>query len=140
MTRHGRLEGDHGRFIVRCFSEDGRHQRDFDFSGLTAAEELRDALVAAFSKRTAPGEGLTSLESMQRPYNVVVQFDRYLATSRWPPKMPCHLTREHYDGFYDTRKHIGSVHSDALAGTEADAAKVRPIPRRRAPEGRSRST
>ncbi|MER0445686.1 hypothetical protein ABR738_14145 [Streptomyces sp. Edi4] len=51
----------------------------------------------------------------------------------------CRFLEERVE-IYAAALHLLTLENAALAGTEADAAKVRPIPRRRAPEGRSRST
>jgi hypothetical protein len=125
-----------GGSLVRCFSQDGQAHRDYDFSGLTMETRLRDALVAAFVRRTAPGAGLTSLASSDKAYRAVISFDRYLAGSATSPKEPAQLTREHYDGFYATRKHLMAAElvqvegiSDALAGHLAG-----PLPKRRMAE------
>ncbi|WP_405545721.1 hypothetical protein OG590_33050 [Streptomyces goshikiensis] len=65
---------------------------------------LREELIGAFAKRTAPGEGLTSLLSTLGIYQVIRQFDRYLATLPWPPRAVSHLTAEQFDGFFEFRK------------------------------------
>ncbi|WP_369035482.1 hypothetical protein [Streptomyces adonidis] len=70
------------------------------------APTLRDALVAAFVKRTAPGAGLTSVDSFEKVHRSVVLFDRYLATLPWPPRELSQVTPEHFDGFFDSRQHI----------------------------------
>ena len=143
-TPRGLLEQPGGR-VARCFSQDGQAQRDYDFSGLTMETRLRDALVAAFVRRTAPGAGLTSLSSADKVYWAMVSFDRYLAGLARLPKEPAQLSREHYDGFYATRKHLKSADrelanlrnllvkvegiSDAFAGYLAG-----PLPKRRAAE------
>ncbi|MEV8403849.1 hypothetical protein ACFT9I_01220 [Streptomyces sp. NPDC057137] len=101
-TKYGLLPGE----VVRCFSWDGEDHRDYDLSVLTMAAGLRDVLVAAFVKRVAPGAGLNSLNSMNHVYGVLVKFDRYLASLRWPPREVQHLTPEHFDGFYKSRKHL----------------------------------
>jgi hypothetical protein len=140
-TPRGLLEGPGGS-VVRCFSQDGQAHRDYDFSGLAMHARLRDSVVAAFVRRTAPGAGLTSLASADKAYHTVLCFDRYLAGLAWPPKEPSQLTREHYDGFYATRKNLESAVrgqadlrkllvkmegiSDALAGHLAG-----PLPKRR---------
>ncbi|MFF1844220.1 hypothetical protein ACFVW9_21120 [Streptomyces sp. NPDC058217] len=98
-----------GRLVVRCFSQDGNEFADYDLSVLTMATGLRDALTAAFVKRTAPGAGLTSLHSTEKNYWSLVQFDRYLRTLPWPPREVSHLTPEHIDGFYETRKHLATA-------------------------------
>jgi hypothetical protein len=99
--------------------------------------ELKDAFGAAFVKRTAPGAGMTSLHSVNHVHRALLQFDRYLATLRWPPQTVPQLTAEHVDGFYDSRKHLAQAAdemgelkrllartegvSDALAGRIAAA-------------------
>ncbi|MFJ7625945.1 hypothetical protein ACIQZN_05570 [Streptomyces sp. NPDC097595] len=95
-----------GRLMVRCFSQNGDEFADYDLSVLTMAPGLKDALTAAFVKRTAPGAGLTSLHSTEKNYWSLVQFDRYLRTLPWPPREVSHLTPGHIDGFYETRKHL----------------------------------
>ncbi|MEV0536202.1 hypothetical protein [Kitasatospora sp. NPDC050463] len=113
-TRRGSLEGDDGRLVVRCFSQDGEEWKDYDFSRLGVAETLREALMGAFVKRTAPGAGRTSLESFGKIYSAVVVFDRYLAALAWPPTQASHLAPEHYDGFYESRRHIKSSPTELL--------------------------
>jgi hypothetical protein len=138
------LDGHDGQLRVRCFSQDGEDHRDYDLSGLGMAANLRDALVTAFARRTAPGAGLTSLRSTDHAYRALVAFDCYLATLTWPPREASQLASEHFDGFYDSRKHVGYAAgelsdlkgvlakvegiSDALAGRLA-----RPLPKRPAP-------
>lgn len=143
-TQRGLLDGHDGRLRVRCFSQDGENHRDYDFSGLSAEPSLREALVAAFVRRTAPGGGLTSLRSTDHAYQAVVGFDRYLATVTWPPQEAPQLTPEHFDGFYASRKHVGYA-AQELSDLKAVLTKVegisnalagrlaRPLPRRPAP-------
>ncbi|MCY0927899.1 hypothetical protein OTB20_17095 [Streptomyces sp. H27-H1] len=92
--------------VVRCFSQDGEECKDYDFSSLTMAAGLRDALVAAFVKRTAPGAGLTSLESMNKSRRAVFLFDRYVSTLSWPPTAMVHVMPEHIDGMLKHRAHV----------------------------------
>lgn len=106
-TRHGLLTDDE-KTIVRCFSEDGEASHDYDVSVLRVESPLREALVAAFVKRTAPGAGLTSLGSMRRVYKALKLFDGYLTDLPWPPREISHLTPEHIDGFCASREHLGS--------------------------------
>ncbi|MBT2405865.1 MULTISPECIES: hypothetical protein [unclassified Streptomyces] len=143
------MDSDDGRLLVRCYSQDGEEHRDFHFSPLSMAPGLKDALLAAFVKRTAPGAGLTSLGSMEKSHRALVLFDRYLASLSWPPREASHLTPEHFEGFYDSRSHIGSAStelselkctlvrvegiSDALAGRLAG-----PLPRR--PQGEAKQS
>ncbi|WP_406721914.1 hypothetical protein OG968_03000 [Streptomyces althioticus] len=94
---------------MRCFSQDGEDQRDYDFSRLRMAPGLRDALLAAFVRRTAPGAGLTSLHSVNKVHSVVVRLDRYLATLAWPPTQLSRLSAEHIEGFYESRQHVDNV-------------------------------
>jgi hypothetical protein len=141
-TPRGLLDGTGGS-VVRCFSQDGQEHRDYDFSGLRMARPLRDAIVAAFAARTAPGAGLTSLASVESSYHAVTHFDRYLAGLAWPPNQPAQVTPGHYDGFCASRniKNAGRELadlknvlvrvegiSDALAGRMAG-----PLPKRRPP-------
>ncbi|MGH3847576.1 MAG: hypothetical protein ACRDS0_40100, partial [Pseudonocardiaceae bacterium] len=136
-----------GGSLVRCFSQDGRVHHDYDFSGFIMNTRLRDAVVAAFAKRTAPGAGLTSLQSVDKVYAAAVHFDRYLAGLARPPTEPAQLTREHYNGFCNTLNHLADASrelgilrsllakvegiSDGLAGHMAG-----PLPKRRAHEPR----
>lgn len=141
-TPRGLLEGPGGT-LVRCFSQDDQAHRDFDFSGLTMETRLRDAVAAAFARRTAPGAGLTSLASADKVYRAAVGFDRYLAGLARPPTEPAQLTRDHYDGFYTSRKHIKTA-AQELASLRNLLAKVEgisgalaghlagPLPKRRA--------
>ncbi len=142
-TPRGLVDGPGGS-VVRCFSQDGQAHRDYDFSGLSMAGPLRDAMAAAFAARTAPGAGLASLSSADKAYRAVTGFDRYLAGLAWPPAEPAQVTPGHYDGFYASRKHLKSAGrylanlrnllvkvegiSDALAGRLA-----RPLPKRQPP-------
>ncbi|QES38101.1 hypothetical protein DEJ48_35990 [Streptomyces venezuelae] len=111
------------------------------------APELRDALVAAFVKRTAPGAGQTSLHSVGHVYKAVVRLDRYLTTLTWPPTRLAHLTAAHIDGFHESRKHIDSIRVDlsqlrqllAVADGVSDAVSARlagPLPKQIRGEGR----
>lgn len=146
-TERGRLTGPDERWVVRCFSQDGEEHRDFDLSNLNMPTELRDAFGYAFVKRTAPGAGLTSLHSMDKVYRTLLQFDRYLATLRWPPRTVPQLTPEHVDAFYDSRKHLAQAADEMgelkrlLARTEgvSDTAAGRiaaALPRVRRGDGR----
>lgn len=94
--------------MVRCFDEQERTHKDYDFTGPPVGEELRRGLAAAFERRTAPGAGLTSLESFDKPYFAACQFARYLATLPWPPARMADLAPEHVDGFYENRSHLQS--------------------------------
>ncbi|MCC9706159.1 hypothetical protein E4N62_13305 [Streptomyces sp. MNU76] len=138
---------DDGSLAVRCFSQDGEDRRDYDFSRLRMAPGLRDALLAAFVKRTAPGAGLTSLQSVNKVHGAVVRLDHYLETLAWPPTELAHLTAEHIDGFYQSRRHIDSIRVDlshlrqllALADGVSDAVSARlagPLPKQIRGEGR----
>jgi hypothetical protein len=145
-TIHGMVAGPGGS-LVRCFSQDGQAHRDYDFSGLTTDARLRDAMVAAFAKRTAPGAGLTSLASVDKVYLATVRFDRYLAGMARPPAEPAQLTREHYNGFCSTRSHLANA-SRELGNLRSLLAKVEgisdelaghlagPLPKRRAHQPR----
>ncbi|WP_331748718.1 hypothetical protein OIA45_47670 (plasmid) [Streptomyces chartreusis] len=138
---------DDGSLVVRCFSQDGEDRRDYDFSRLHMAPGLRDALLAAFVKRTAPGAGLTSLQSVNKVHGAVVRLDRYLETLAWPPTELAHLKAEHIDGFYESRRHIDSIRVDlrhlrqllALADGVSAAVSARlagPLPKQIRGEGR----
>jgi hypothetical protein len=94
--------------VVRCFDEQEREHKDYDFTGLPVAEGLRRGLAAAFERRTAPGAGLTSLESFDKPYFAAAQFTRYLATLPWPPAQLADLAPAHLDGFYESRSGLQS--------------------------------
>jgi hypothetical protein len=107
-TSRGLLDGEETRIVVRCFDEQERTHKDYDFTGPPLAEELRRGLAAAFERRTAPGAGLTSLESFNKPYFAACQFARYLATLPWPPARMADLAPEHLDGFYENRSHLQS--------------------------------
>ncbi|MGI3222654.1 hypothetical protein ACRJ4B_00220 [Streptomyces sp. GTA36] len=111
-TQRGLLVDYAGGLVVRCFSQDGEDQRDYDFSRLRMAPGLRDALLAAFVRRTSPGAGLTSLHSVNKVHNVLVRLDRYLATLAWPPTELSHLTADHIEGFHESRKHLDNVRID----------------------------
>jgi hypothetical protein len=107
-TSRGLLHGQEARITVRCFDEQERTPKDYDFAGLPVAEELRRGLAEAFARRTAPGAGLTSLESFDKPYFAAVRFARYLATLPWPPARAADLAPEHLDGFYESRSGLQS--------------------------------
>lgn len=121
--------------MVRCFDEQERKHKDYDFTGLPVAEGLRHGLAAAFERRTAPGAGLTSLESFDKPYFAAAQFTRYLATLPWPPALLADLAPEHLNGFYGSRSELQSsvaelgalkrLLSRAEGLTDAIAGKVR---------------
>ncbi len=86
--------------MVRCFAEDGSEFRDYRFDRLPLAEGLRRGLARAFSRRTAPGAGLASLESTHHAYRQAVVIRRcYLSCLAWPPRELAHLVPEHLDGF-----------------------------------------
>ncbi|WP_433858471.1 hypothetical protein [Streptomyces kronopolitis] len=104
--RWGLLDRPDGQVVVRCFSEDGKQHREYNFSALTMEGPLRDSLVAAFVRRTAPGAGLTSVDSFNKVHRALVHFDRYLATLPWPPRELSQITPEHFDGFFASREHI----------------------------------
>ncbi|WP_079077914.1 hypothetical protein [Streptomyces sp. CdTB01] len=110
-TTHGLLEG----LIVRVFAEDGSDSSDYPFAGLPVAPGLRQGLAEAFSRRTAPGAGLTSLESVDKPYRAIRAFTRYLSTLAWPPTEIGHLLPEHLDGFLDHRKNTVVRAGDEVA-------------------------
>ncbi|MCX5203923.1 hypothetical protein OG897_21010 [Streptomyces sp. NBC_00237] len=101
--------------VVRCFAEDGTESRDYPFDGLLVAPGLRQGLAEAFSRRTAPGSGLTSLHSTDKPYKAARFFTRYLATLAWPPTELVHLQPAHLDGFFDKRKDETHVAARELA-------------------------
>ncbi|GAA3205264.1 hypothetical protein GCM10010451_64790 [Streptomyces virens] len=101
--------------VVRCFAEDGSASRDFHFDALPVAPGLRQGLAMAFRRRTAPGAGLTSLDSMLSAYRPAVAFARYLSTLAWPPTEPAHLLPEHLDGYFDSRKDKAVRAGDELA-------------------------
>jgi hypothetical protein len=124
-TARGLVDGPGGS-VVRCFSQDGQTVRDYDFSGLRMGGALRDAVVAAFAARTAPGAGLSSLASVDKAYRAVTRFDRYLASLAWPPEQPVQVTPGHYDGFYASRKHLKSARMD-MAELRSLLAKVEGI-------------
>ena len=107
-TSRGLLDGQDNRIVVRCFDEQERKHKDYDFTRLPVAEGLRRGLAAAFERRTAPGAGLTSLESFDKPYFAAAQFTRYLATLPWPPARVADLAPAHLDGFYESRSELQS--------------------------------
>ncbi|KUN90428.1 hypothetical protein [Streptomyces caeruleatus] len=102
--------------VVRCIAEDGSAFSDYRFGDLPVAEGLRQSLAEAFNRRTAPGAGLASLESMTRAYRAAVVFARYLSTLAWPPTEVSHLLPEHLDGFIARRKDtVSRTAGDELA-------------------------
>lgn len=113
-TAHGLLDG----LVVRCFAEDGSASRDYPFDVLPVAPELQQSLAEAFARRTAPGAGLGSLESMTKSHQKAMFFSRYLATLAWPPTQISHLVPEHLDGFLDSRK-------DKVSGAGEDLAELK---------------
>lgn len=70
---------------------------------------------------------------MNKVHSVVVRLDRYLATLAWPPTQLSHLSAEHIEGFYESRKHVDNVRVDlselrhllALAEGVSDSAPGR---------------
>lgn len=140
-TAWGLLAGDPRGLVVRCFDQQGEDQKDFDFSGFVMAAPLRDALVAAFVKRTAPGAGLTSLSSSRNAYLPLARLDLFLATLPSPPAEIAELTPEHLDGFYRHRAHVGSAaaeleqlkmllgNAEGLSGA-VTARLARPMPKK----------
>lgn len=111
-TARGLLDG----LVVRCFAEDGSDSSDYHFDGLPVDARLRQGLAEAFSRRTASGAGLKSLESTDHAYRAAVGFTRYLATLAWPPTEAAHLVPEHLDGFFDSRKDKTTRAADELGG------------------------
>ncbi|MFJ9707943.1 hypothetical protein [Streptomyces sp. NPDC101234] len=111
-TAHGLMDG----LVVRCFAEDGSASRDYHFDVLQVAPELRQGLAEAFARRTAPGAGLTSLESTNVAHRAAVLFSRYLAGLAWPPRQMAHLVPEHLEGFLDARKDKTRRAAEELAG------------------------
>ncbi|MBS2545529.1 hypothetical protein KGQ19_01465 [Catenulispora sp. NL8] len=101
-TTHGLLDGSSG-MVVRRFSQDGTEHRDFDFGSLPCSEVLREALMKAFLRRTAPGTRVTSMAAMGHAFRIARQFADYLAGLRWPPREPSQLTAEHFDSFCAAR-------------------------------------
>ena len=99
-TSRGLLDGEETRIVVRCFDEQEPTHKDYDFTALPVAEELRRGLAAAFERRTTPGAGLTSLESFDKPYFAACQFARYLATLPWPPARMADLAPERLNSFF----------------------------------------
>jgi hypothetical protein len=142
------LAGEDGRLVVRCYSQGGDEYEDYDFTGLKAPDGLRDALVSGFVARTAPGAGLTSVDSFTHVYRALIHLDRYLAGLRWPPREAAHLTPEHFDGFFESRRHIGSAPNELAevkrlllkvegVGEGLAARLAKPMPKRPKWEGKS---
>lgn len=102
--------------MVRCFSQDGAGFRDYDFPALSMAPQLREELLEAFVKRTAPGGPLTALESFTGAFKVIRQLDHYLASLLWPPRRIADLTPDHFDGFYKFRRHRTRSAGEELGG------------------------
>ncbi|MGW7641593.1 hypothetical protein [Streptomyces decoyicus] len=137
------MTAEDGRRIVRCYSQDGEDRLDFDVSGLSLPEALREPLIAALAARTAPGAGLTSRHSFKKSYLALVAFDRYLTALEAVPQSAAEVIPGHFDGFYDHRKAEGiqtasneladlrllllrtAGISDALAGRLAGALPTR---------------
>ncbi|MFJ1936298.1 hypothetical protein ACIOGZ_27005 [Kitasatospora sp. NPDC088160] len=126
-TRRGRLN-DEGGLVVRCFSQGGDEFQDYRFDSLTMAPALRDGLVAAFVRRTAPGAGLTSLHSVMKAYRALVRFDRYLAKLDRPPRSMSELKQEHFLGFHDERKKSVTIAADELAELRLLMVKADGVP------------
>ncbi|MER7959903.1 hypothetical protein [Streptomyces sp. NPDC096030] len=110
-TARGLLDG----LVVRCFAEDGSGSRDYPFADLPVAPGLRRGLAEAFDRRTAPGAGLTSLDSTNNAYRAALGFARYLSALAWPPTELAHLLPEHLDGFFDSRKDQSTRAGEVLA-------------------------
>lgn len=111
------MAADDGRPTVRCYSQDGERRRDFDLSVLALPTGLRDAMVA----RTAPGAGLTSMESFVKVYLTLRHFDRYLQGLDTTPQQPDQVGPKHFDGFYDYRRARG------LKCARADLVELRQL-------------
>ncbi|MET7774138.1 hypothetical protein [Nocardia sp. NPDC005366] len=107
----------HGAMVVRCFNQDGDRRRDFDFARLPGNDDIRRALAAAFAARTAPGAGLTSMNSMLNLFVCVRLFARYLEGLARPLARLPDLTPEHIDGFYDHRRVVSEFTAWAEVGT-----------------------
>ncbi|MGX1972513.1 hypothetical protein [Streptomyces kronopolitis] len=110
-TAHGLLDG----LVVRCFAEGGSQSRDYYFGGLPVAPQLQQQLAAAFSRRTAPGAGLTSLASTRLAYRSARRFADYLSTLAWPPTELAHVVPEHLDGYFNSRKEVTLDAGEELA-------------------------
>ncbi|MFD7627547.1 hypothetical protein ACFV7Q_16160 [Streptomyces sp. NPDC059851] len=106
--------------MVRCFNQDGTGHRDYDFSRMTSPPALRDALIGAFVRRTAPGAGLTSFNSFQNSHTILVLFDRYLATLPRRPRSMEQVAAAHFDGFYEHRRSL-------VASAAMDLAELRRV-------------
>ncbi|ORL76876.1 hypothetical protein [Prescottella equi] len=100
--------------MVRCFSQDGKKRRDFDFAELTVSPQLQAALAVAFAQRTGPKSGLTRLSSMNTPFRVSRNFSNYLAQLAWPPTQVEHVAPEHLDGFLAWRSQQTSGLEDEM--------------------------
>ncbi|MFE3206364.1 hypothetical protein [Embleya sp. NPDC059237] len=107
-TPRGLMAGGEGRVVVRCYDQQDRTHRDYDFTDLGLAPALRDGLAAAFERRTAPGSGLTSHHSNNKAYQAVVNFARHLVLMPCPPTEMALLAPEHLDGFQAGRSHLSS--------------------------------
>ncbi|MGY1943920.1 hypothetical protein [Nocardia asiatica] len=113
-TEHGLLGGG---MVVRCFNQDGNLRRDFDFARLPGSDEVRRALARAFAARTAPGAGLTSMNSMLNLFVCVRLFARYLDSLARPLSQLPDLTPQHIDEFYDCRRAASEFTAWAETGT-----------------------
>ncbi|ATL69438.1 hypothetical protein CRH09_39790 (plasmid) [Nocardia terpenica] len=85
----------------------GSEFADFDLGRLPVAPQIQRGLAVAFARRTAPGNGLTTLSTFKHTFYSVRAFACYLAAMPDPPQTMSDLAPEHIDGFTVARLNAG---------------------------------
>lgn len=104
-TVHGLLAGG---LVVRRYVDADRESRDFDFGRMQVSEDLQRDLALAFASRTAPGRGLTAMDSLQTYFRTIRLFTEYLTTVTTRPACLADLIPDHIDGFHAYRCELSS--------------------------------
>lgn len=130
--------------MVRCFAQGGATHKDFDFGCLPVAPDLQYGLAAAFERRTAPGNGITAINTFRHQFRAIRMFANYLCTLSVPPRSLSELVPGHIDGFVehlrdrlrDLAPEIALlkkllIHADGISGDMVTKARERGLPRAR---------
>lgn len=96
-TERGILASEDG-LMVRAYAQDGGH-RDFGFGDLPVSGEIQAGFAAAFAKRVAPGQGLTSMSPMIGSFRAIVRFAQHLSMVTHPPIRMRDIAPVHIDGY-----------------------------------------
>lgn len=103
-TSHG-LQSD--GTTVRCYVQGAKAFRDFDFGSLAIDGNLRTELAVAFAIKTAPGHGLTRMDSFGSYYRVIRLFADYLNLLSEKPLRMNEIRPAHVTGFIEHRRQKG---------------------------------